>query len=130
MIGVDDCPLPGRNNHRLFPGFDSLGRNHHQAAGESRLRQYGSGNIGATNVLRTAGWKTALPSLVLDVAKGAAAVLFAGLIIGKNYIMVGQFGFGPLLGEVLAGLAAIAGHTWSIFLGFKGGKGVSTFSAA
>jgi len=41
--------------------------------------------------------------------------------------MVGQFGFGPLLGEVLAGLAAIAGHTWSIFLGFKGGKGVSTF---
>jgi len=42
------------------------------------VRQYGSGNIGATNVLRTAGWKTALPSLVLDVAKGAAAVLFAG----------------------------------------------------
>ncbi|MGP8080965.1 MAG: glycerol-3-phosphate acyltransferase [Dehalococcoidales bacterium] len=91
------------------------------------VREYGSGAIGATNVLRTAGWKIALPSLVLDMAKGAAAVLFAGLIVGKNYIMAGQFGFGPILGEVLAGLAAVAGHTWSVFLGFKGGKGVSTF---
>jgi acyl phosphate:glycerol-3-phosphate acyltransferase len=91
------------------------------------VREYGSGVIGATNVLRTAGWRLALLSGALDVAKGAAAVLFAGLIVGKNYVMVGQFGFGPILGEVLAGLAAIAGHTWSVFLGFKGGKGVSTF---
>jgi glycerol-3-phosphate acyltransferase PlsY len=91
------------------------------------VREWGSGAIGATNVLRTAGWKIALLSGALDVAKGAAAVLFAGLIVGKNYIMAGQFGFGPILGEVLAGLAAIAGHTWSVFLGFKGGKGVSTF---
>jgi acyl phosphate:glycerol-3-phosphate acyltransferase len=91
------------------------------------VREYGSGAIGATNVLRTAGWKTALPSLLLDVAKGAAAVLIARLIVGKSYIIAGQFSFGPILGEVLAGLAAIAGHTWSVFLKFKGGKGVSTF---
>ena len=91
------------------------------------IREWGSGNIGATNVLRTAGWRLAAISGLLDVAKGAAAVLFAGLIVGKNYMMVGQFGFGPIFGEVLAGLAAIAGHTWSVFLGFKGGKGVATF---
>ena len=48
------------------------------------VRQYGSGNIGATNVLRTAGWKVALLSGLLDVAKGAAAVLIAGLIVGKT----------------------------------------------
>jgi acyl phosphate:glycerol-3-phosphate acyltransferase len=91
------------------------------------VREYGSGNIGATNVLRTAGWKIALISGALDVAKGALAVLLARLIVGKSYIIAGQFSFGPILGEVLAGLAAIAGHTWSVFLKFKGGKGVSTF---
>ncbi len=91
------------------------------------VREYGSGNIGATNVLRTAGWKIALLSGALDVAKGALAVLLARLIVGKSYIIAGQFSFGPILGEVLAGMAAIAGHTWSVFLKFKGGKGVSTF---
>jgi glycerol-3-phosphate acyltransferase PlsY len=91
------------------------------------VREYGSGNIGATNVLRTTGWKTAILSGALDVAKGALAVILARLIVGKSYVIAGQFSFGPILGEVLAGLAAIAGHTWSVFLKFKGGKGVSTF---
>lgn len=91
------------------------------------VREWGSGNIGATNVLRSAGLKVALVSGFLDFAKGAVAVLFAGLIIGKSYMTVGQFDFGPIFGEVLAGLAAVAGHTWSVFLKFRGGKGVSTF---
>ena len=68
------------------------------------VREWGSGKIGATNVMRSAGKKVAIISGVLDFVKGAVAVLFAGLIIGKSYMMVGQFGFGPLLGQVLAGL--------------------------
>ncbi|MDP2918848.1 MAG: glycerol-3-phosphate acyltransferase [Dehalococcoidia bacterium] len=91
------------------------------------VREWGSGKVGATNVLRSAGKKAAIISGLLDVLKGSAAVLLAGLIIGKTYAAIGGFGFGPLLAQVLAGLAAVAGHNWSIFLGFRGGSGVATF---
>ena len=91
------------------------------------VREWGSGKVGATNVLRSAGKKIAILSGLLDILKGAVAVLLAGLIIGKAYVQIGSFGFGPLLGQVLAGLAAVAGHNWSIFLKFRGGSGVATF---
>ena len=91
------------------------------------VREWGSGKVGATNVLRSAGRRVAIISGLLDFAKGAAAVYIAKLIIGHNYIAVGRFGFGPLLGAVLAGLAAVAGHNWSVFLKFRGGSGVATF---
>ena len=91
------------------------------------VRQMGSGKIGTTNVLRSAGKKAAILSLVLDILKGAAAVVMAGFIVDKSYVMVGNLGFGSLVGQILAGLAAVAGHNWSIFLGFKGGSGVATF---
>ena len=92
------------------------------------VREYGSGKIGATNVLRTAGKKAAAMVLFLDLLKGALAVIFAGLIVGRNYLVIGDnFGLGLLVAQVLAALASIAGHNWSIFLGFKGGRGVATF---
>ena len=91
------------------------------------IRNYGSGKIGTTNVLRTAGKKAAIMALLLDGTKGAAAVLFAALIFGRNYLVVGNFGLGLLVAQCLAALASIAGHNWSIFLGFKGGRGVATF---
>jgi glycerol-3-phosphate acyltransferase PlsY len=92
------------------------------------VREYGSGKIGATNVLRTAGKKAAALVLFLDIVKGALAVIFAGLIVGRNYLVIGDnFGLGLLVAQVLAALAAITGHNWSIFLGFKGGRGVATF---
>jgi len=91
------------------------------------IRNYGSGKIGSTNVLRTAGKKAAALSLILDGSKGALAVVFAALTFGRNYLVVGNFGFGLLVAQCLAGLAAIAGHNWSIFLKFKGGRGVATF---
>ncbi len=92
------------------------------------IREYGSGKIGATNVLRTAGKKAAAMVLFLDILKGALAVIFAGLIVGRNYLVIGEnFGLGLLVAQVLAALASIAGHNWSVFLGFKGGRGVATF---
>lgn len=91
------------------------------------IRQYGSGKVGMTNVLRTAGVKAAAATLVLDLIKGVLAVLFAGLIVSGEYPSVGHFSFEVLLAQVLAALAAIAGHNWSVFLKFRGGRGVATF---
>jgi glycerol-3-phosphate acyltransferase PlsY len=91
------------------------------------LRQVGSGKTGMTNVLRTAGKKAAALSLVLDIAKGALSVIIAGLIF-VNYLKgAGDLSWMIPSAQSLAALAAIAGHSWSIFLRFKGGRGVATF---
>jgi glycerol-3-phosphate acyltransferase PlsY len=63
----------------------------------------------------------------MDILKGVLAVVLAGLIVGRGYLVIGNFGFGTLVAQVLAALAAVVGHNWSIFLGFKGGRGVATF---
>ena len=84
-----------------------------RAAGLGDVRNIGSGNIGATNVLRTGNKKIAALTLFLDGLKGAVPVL-----------LLTHFG-GPQAG-MIAGLAAIAGHIFPIWLGFKGGKGVAT----
>lgn len=91
------------------------------------VRQYGSGKTGATNVLRAAGKKAAALVVILDVAKGVLAVLFAGLIIRGDYLVVGEFGLGMLVAQVLAASAAIIGHIFPVFLKFKGGRGVAPF---
>lgn len=78
------------------------------------LRKLGSGNIGATNVMRNFGVKPFIAVMLLDMGKGVAAVA-----IGR------ALGLGVNL-SLLAGLAAIIGHNWSVFLGFKGGKGIAT----
>lgn len=91
------------------------------------IRQHGSGRTGATNVLRTAGKKAAALVATLDLLKGVLAVVFAGLIINRDYLVVGEFGLGVLVAQVLAATAAIIGHIWPVFLKFKGGRGVATF---
>jgi len=91
------------------------------------VRDYGSGRTGATNVLRTAGRKAAAAVGTLDLLKGTLAVVFAGLIVSGEYLVVGNFGLGTLVAQVLAALAAVAGHIWPIFLKFRGGRGVATF---
>jgi glycerol-3-phosphate acyltransferase PlsY len=83
-----------------------------KAAGLGDIRKIGSGNIGATNVLRTGHKGLALATLLLDGGKGAAAVLIAGI-------------FDPTL-AVLAGGGAMLGHIFPVWLGFNGGKGVAT----
>lgn len=82
--------------------------------GLGNLRKIGSGNIGATNVLRTGNKAAALVTLLLDAAKGAVAVLLARMAAGEDAAQ-------------LAGLTAFIGHCFPIWLGFRGGKGVATF---
>lgn len=90
------------------------------------VREEGSGNLGATNVMRVLGWKAALATFLLDVAKGAVAVLLAWVLVPASQ-------FGPVANEwVLIGatMAAILGHSFSPYIGFKGGKGVATAAGA
>ncbi|WP_299295259.1 glycerol-3-phosphate 1-O-acyltransferase PlsY [uncultured Tateyamaria sp.] len=79
------------------------------------LRDIGSGNIGATNVLRTGNKTAAALTLLLDAGKGAAALLLARALTGAEDA------------AQLAGLAAMLGHCYPVWLGFRGGKGVATF---
>ena len=85
-----------------------------RALGLGDLRGIGSGNIGATNVLRTGNKGAAAATLILDALKGAAAVLIARAFAGET-------------AGLLAGLAAFLGHLYPVWLKFRGGKGVATF---
>ena len=91
------------------------------------IRKHGSGNAGGTNVMRVLGWKHGLLVILLDALKGAIAV-----------VVIARLHYGPLpftnvspfddftLVQIIAGLAAVVGHIWTIFAGFKGGKGIAT----
>ncbi|HEY4363251.1 MAG TPA: glycerol-3-phosphate 1-O-acyltransferase PlsY [Bryobacteraceae bacterium] len=83
------------------------------------VRASGSGNIGATNVLRTSGKGLGIATLILDILKGLAAVWLASWLTN-----------GSPLWTSLAALAVMAGHSYSVFLGFKGGKAVASFVGA
>ena len=78
------------------------------------LRLAGSGNTGATNVMRVLGLKVGVPVMALDIAKGAAAVVIARALSTDDIV------------PVLAAAAAVTGHMYPLFLGFRGGKGVAT----
>jgi len=84
-----------------------------KAAGLGDIRAIGSGNIGATNVLRTGRKGLALATLLLDGGKGAMAALAALFLLGRDPMLVAAF-------------AAVLGHNFPVWLGFKGGKGVAT----
>lgn len=83
-------------------------------AGLGDLRSIGSGNIGATNVLRTGNKKLAAATLLLDALKATVAAVAAQYVFGGN-------------AGLLAGFAAFIGHLFPVWLGFKGGKGVATY---
>jgi glycerol-3-phosphate acyltransferase PlsY len=86
---------------RMFAGID--------------LRRHGSGNLGATNLYRVLGWKYAIPVALVDIAKGLIPVaVFAPRVSGSELFALG------------CGVAAILGHVFSVFVQFKGGKGVAT----
>jgi len=82
--------------------------------GAPDLRRIGSGNVGATNVLRSLGMTPGVIVVLLDVSKGAASVWLADRVYGGS------------IAPALAGLAAVIGHVFPVWLGFRGGKGVAT----
>ncbi|RLC48175.1 MAG: acyl-phosphate glycerol 3-phosphate acyltransferase [Candidatus Cloacimonadota bacterium] len=91
------------------------------------IRKHGSGNAGGTNVMRVLGWKHGLLVILLDALKGAIAV-----------VVIARLHYGPLpftnvspfddftLVQIIAGMAAVVGHIWTVFASFKGGKGIAT----
>lgn len=79
------------------------------------LRQHGSGNLGATNLYRVLGWKYAVPVALFDIAKGAIPVLVFAPQVSSSELFA-----------LACGVAAIVGHVFSVFVSFKGGKGVAT----
>jgi acyl phosphate:glycerol-3-phosphate acyltransferase len=95
-----------------------------KAAGLGDVRKIGSGNIGATNVLRTGHRGLAALTLLLDVLKGTAAVLLVSAI-AKRYSPFEAFQL-----AYIAGLGAVVGHLYPVWLQFKGGKGVATYLGA
>jgi glycerol-3-phosphate acyltransferase PlsY len=85
------------------------------------VREHGSGNAGATNVIRVLGWKTGIPVLIIDLAKGCLATMMP-VILGAA-----EPGSALITNlQIAAGLISITGHIFPVFAGFRGGKGVAT----
>ncbi len=83
------------------------------------IREHGSGNVGATNVFRVVGKGWGVGVLIFDALKGAFAVLMVSSIFSTTVVSLPIF-------QLICGMAAIAGHTWTVWLRFKGGKGAAT----
>ncbi len=85
------------------------------------VREHGSGNAGATNVIRVLGWKTGIPVLLIDIAKGWLAAMLPVFmhLADKNTALLTNL-------QIFAGIIAITGHIFPVFAGFRGGKGVAT----
>jgi glycerol-3-phosphate acyltransferase PlsY len=85
------------------------------------VREHGSGNAGATNVIRVLGWKTGVPVLLIDVFKGWLAAMLPVFLslAGQGTALITNL-------QILAGMAAVLGHIFPVFAGFRGGKGVAT----
>jgi acyl phosphate:glycerol-3-phosphate acyltransferase len=80
------------------------------------LREHGSGNLGATNAFRILGWRAATPIFIIDIAKGFMPAFYFPRVDGRE----------AALWALVYGAAAIIGHMFSVYVGFKGGKGVAT----
>lgn len=91
------------------------------------IRNYGSGNAGGTNVMRVLGWKHGVLVIFLDALKGAIAVVLVarlhyGVLPFQNVSPFDDF----TLVQIIAGISAVIGHIWTVFAGFRGGKGIAT----
>jgi glycerol-3-phosphate acyltransferase PlsY len=91
------------------------------------IREHGSGNAGGTNVMRVLGWKHGLLVILLDAFKGVLAVVVIARLHYGNMPFQNITPFDDFtLIQIIAGIAAVIGHIWTIFAGFKGGKGIAT----
>ena len=91
------------------------------------IRQHGSGNAGGTNVMRVLGWKHGMMVIILDALKGVLAVIVVARLHygGLPFANVSPFDDFTLV-QIIAGISAVVGHIWTVFAGFKGGKGIAT----
>ncbi len=91
------------------------------------IRKHGSGNAGGSNVFRILGWKYGISVILLDATKGMIAVLLVSRLYFGNFPFANATPFDDFtLVQIIAGVAAVLGHIWTIFAGFKGGKGIAT----
>lgn len=91
------------------------------------IRKHGSGNAGGTNVFRVLGWKYGVFVILFDAFKGAVAVVLIARLYLGNFPFPNTTPFDDFtLVQIIAGLFAVIGHIWTIFAGFKGGKGIAT----
>jgi glycerol-3-phosphate acyltransferase PlsY len=98
---------------KLFKGID--------------IRNYGSGNAGGTNVFRVMGWKYGVFTIIFDAFKGAIAVIVIARLHYGNIPFQNATPFDDFtVVQIIAGLSAVLGHIWTIFAGFRGGKGIAT----
>lgn len=91
------------------------------------IRQHGSGNAGGTNVMRVLGWKHGVMVIILDALKGVLAVIVVARLHygGLPFANISPFDDFTLV-QIIAGISAVIGHIWTVFAGFKGGKGIAT----
>jgi len=91
------------------------------------IRKHGSGNAGGSNVFRILGWKYGISVILLDASKGMVAVLLVSRLYFGNFPFANATPFDDFtLVQIIAGVSAVLGHIWTIFAGFKGGKGIAT----
>jgi glycerol-3-phosphate acyltransferase PlsY len=91
------------------------------------IREHGSGNAGGSNVFRVMGWKYGISVILLDALKGVIAVLLVSRLYYGNFPFPNATPFTDFtLVQIIAGVFAVLGHIWTIFAGFKGGKGIAT----
>jgi len=91
------------------------------------IRNHGSGNAGGSNVFRVLGWKYGISVILLDASKGMIAVLLVSRLYFGNFPFPNATPFDDFtLIQIIAGISAVLGHIWTIFAGFKGGKGIAT----
>ena len=91
------------------------------------ITKHGSGNIGGTNVYRVLGRKAGAIAIILDLVKAFTAVMAAKYIIGDSVLMVAEMPITWQWGQAIAALMVMVGHNWSVYIKFKGGKGVATY---
>jgi len=91
------------------------------------IRQHGSGNAGGTNVIRVLGWKAGTLVILLDISKGLIATMLIARMMQGPIPFANKTPFDDFtLVQIIAGCAAILGHIWTLFAGFRGGKGIAT----
>ena len=91
------------------------------------ISKHGSGNLGGTNVLRVLGFKAGAITMALDLAKAFVPVMLAKFIIGDDVLYVAGFALNWQWGQVITALMVMVGHSWSVYIKFRGGKGAAAY---